>query len=53
MMKTELSSVECWEISYITTKILSESADAHQAAARLLHLLGNRLELNRVFRSCR
>lgn len=43
-MKTELSSVECWEISYITTKILSESADAHQAAARLLHLLGTKLE---------
>jgi hypothetical protein len=52
-MKTELSSVECWEISYITTKILSESSDAHRAASRLLHLLGNRLELNRVFRSCR
>ena len=43
-MKTELSSVECWEISYITTKILSESADAPQAAARLLHLLGTKLE---------
>jgi PAS domain S-box-containing protein len=43
-MKSELSSVECWEISYITTKILSESADAHEAAARLLHLIGNRLE---------
>ncbi len=43
-MKTELSSVECWEISYITTKILTESEDARQVAARLLHLLGNKLE---------
>jgi PAS domain S-box-containing protein len=43
-MKTELSSVECWEISYITTKILSEAGDASQAAARLLHLLGSKLE---------
>jgi PAS domain S-box-containing protein len=43
-MKTELSSVECWEISYITTKILSESADAPQATARLLHLLGTKLD---------
>lgn len=43
-MKTEFSPVECWEISYITTKILSDSKDARQGAARLLHLLGNKME---------
>lgn len=43
-MRTDLTPVECWEISYITTKILSDSADAHQAAVRLLHLIGTRME---------
>ncbi len=43
-MRTTLTSLEHWEISYITTKILSDSQDAHQAAARILHLLATRLE---------
>jgi PAS domain S-box-containing protein len=43
-VRTNLSTVELWEISYIATKILSDSQDAHQAAARILHLLGSRFE---------
>lgn len=34
--KIELSSVEYWEISYITTKILSESTNPYQAAVWVL-----------------
>jgi PAS domain S-box-containing protein len=43
-VRLNLSSVEYWEISYITTQILSDSQDADQATARILHLLGTRLE---------
>jgi sigma-B regulation protein RsbU (phosphoserine phosphatase) len=44
-VRTNLSSVELWEISYITTKILADSQDADQAASRILHLLATRFEV--------